>query len=86
LLKPDFVEAMVALAKLRPQSAIELLEKATTLAPRNESARYSLMIAYRNAGRVDDAQRQKVELDKLQRPPDGEFTEFLKKLGEKPKP
>lgn len=85
-LKADFVEAMIALAKLRPQSAIELLEKAAELSPRNESARYALMIAYRNAGRQSEAQKQKAELDKLQRPPEGEFTEFLKKLGEKPPP
>jgi tetratricopeptide (TPR) repeat protein len=84
-LKPDFVEAMIALAKLRPESAIGLLEKASSLAPKNESARYALMLAYRNAGRLEDAQKQKAELDKLQRPPEGEFTEFLKKLGEKPK-
>jgi tetratricopeptide (TPR) repeat protein len=84
-LKPDFVEAMIALAKLRPDSAIGLLEKASSLAPMNESARYALMLAYRNAGRLEDAQKQKAELDKLQRPPEGEFTEFLKKLGEKPK-
>jgi tetratricopeptide (TPR) repeat protein len=85
-IKPGFVEAMVALAKLRPASAIELLEKAVALAPRNESARYGLMIAYRNASRPEDAQKQKAELDKLQRPPEGEFTDFLKRLGEKPKP
>jgi tetratricopeptide (TPR) repeat protein len=85
-LRPDFVEAMIALAKLKPASAIALLEKATALAPRNESARYALLIAYRNAGRTEDAQKQKAELDKLQRPPEGEFTEFLKKLGEKPQP
>jgi hypothetical protein len=42
------------------------------------------MIAYRNAGRMADARREKAELDKLQRPPEGEFTEFLKKLGEQP--
>jgi tetratricopeptide (TPR) repeat protein len=84
-LKPDFVEAMIALAKIRPQSAVGLLEKASSLAPKNESARYALMLAYRNAGRFEDAQKQKAELDKLQRPPEGEFTEFLKKLGEKPK-
>jgi hypothetical protein len=41
------------------------------------------MLAYRNAGRAADAQREKAEIDKLQRPPSGEFTEFLKKLGEK---
>ena len=84
-LKADFVEAMIALAKLRPESAIGLLEKASSLAPKNESARYALMLAYRNAGRLEDAQKQKAELDKLQRPPEGEFTEFLKRLGEKPK-
>jgi hypothetical protein len=33
---------------------------------------------------MEDARRQKVELDKLQKAPEGEFTEFLKKLGEKP--
>lgn len=85
-LKPDFVEAMVALAKLRPASAVGLLEKAIGIAPRNEAARYALMIAYRNRGRLAEARKQKSELDKLQRPPEGEFTEFLKKLGEKPKP
>lgn len=84
-LKPDFVEGMIALARLRPGISIPLLEKAASLAPRNESARYALMIAYRNAGRLDDAQKQKAELDKLQRRPEGEFTEFLKRLGEKPK-
>jgi tetratricopeptide (TPR) repeat protein len=82
-LKPDFVEAMIALGKLKKDTA--LLEKAVSLAPKNESARYALMLAYRNAGRMEDAQKQKAELDKLQRPPEGEFTEFLKKLGEKPK-
>jgi hypothetical protein len=41
------------------------------------------MIAYRNAGRSEDAQRQKSELDKLQERPEGEFSEFLKRLGEK---
>ena len=36
------------------------------------------------AGRTADARRQKTELDKMQKAPEGEFTEFLKKLGEKP--
>ena len=30
------------------------------------------------------AKREKAELDKLQKAPEGEFSEFLKKLGEKP--
>jgi hypothetical protein len=45
------------------------------------------MMAYRNAGRPADAAREQGTLDKLQRAPEGEFTDFLKRLGEKaPKP
>lgn len=87
-LKPDFPEALVALGKVRIEQkkndeAISLLQKAVQLAPKNEPARYNLMLAYRNAGRMEDAKFQKAELDKLQKPPEGEFAEFLKKLGEK---
>jgi tetratricopeptide (TPR) repeat protein len=86
-LQPDFVEAMLALAKVRGREGVDLLERAVRLQPQNESARYALMIAYRNAGRAEDAARQKAELDKLQQRPEGEFSEFLKRLGEKtPKP
>lgn len=85
-LKQDFVEAMVALAKLRPAQSIALLEKAVAAAPSHEAARYGLMVAYRNAGRMAEAEAQKAELDRLRKPPEGEFTEFLKRLGEKPKP
>ncbi|HUJ21839.1 MAG TPA: tetratricopeptide repeat protein [Bryobacteraceae bacterium] len=85
---PDFAEALVALARLRLDrkrydDAIQLLQHAVRLQPANESAHYNLMLAYRNAGRSADAQREKAEIEKLQRPPEGEFTEFLKKLGEK---
>jgi hypothetical protein len=41
------------------------------------------MLAYRNAGRAADAAREQAELDKLQKSPQGEFTDFLKRLGEK---
>jgi tetratricopeptide (TPR) repeat protein len=89
-LNPDFAEAAVALAKLRLQEkqtaeAIRLLEHAVKLQPKNESARYSLMLAYRNEGRSDDAAKQKSELEKLQKPPEGEFSDFLRRLGDKPK-
>ena len=89
LLRPDFPEALIAVAKLRSEArrypeAVELLEKAVRLQPRSEPARYALMLAYRNAGRPDDARKAKGELDKLQKPPEGEFTDFLKRLGEKP--
>jgi len=87
-LSPDFGEALLAVAKMRADAkhydeAIPLLERAIKLQPANESAHYNLMLAYRNAGRTADAQREKAEVDKLKRPPSGEFTEFLKKLGEK---
>ncbi len=87
-LRPDFPEALIAVAKLRSDAkrygdAIALLERAVTLQPRNETAHYNLMIIYRNAGRTADAQREKAQLDKLQKPPEGEFTDFLKRLGEK---
>jgi tetratricopeptide (TPR) repeat protein len=87
-LNPNFAEALVALAKTRSDErkygeAIGLLERAVKLQPASESAHYGLMMAYRNAGRMDDAQREKALFDKLSRPPEGEFTEFLKKLGEK---
>jgi len=87
-LSPDFPEAMQALAKCRMDAkqydaAIALLERLVRLQPRNEGAHYSLMMAYRNTGRTEDALREKQEIEKLSRPPEGEFTEFLKKLGEK---
>jgi tetratricopeptide (TPR) repeat protein len=87
-LSPDFPEALIAVAKLRSEAkrypdAIALLERAIRVQPRNETAHYNLMLAYRGAGRIADAQREKTELDKLQKPPEGEFTNFLKKLGDK---
>ncbi len=88
-LNPDFPEALIALGKLRldeqkNDEAITLLQQAVKLMPRSESAHYSLMMAYRNAGKMPEARREKAELDKLQKAPEGEFTEFLKKIGEKP--
>ena len=87
-LKPDFAEAALALGRLHLQArqndrAIPLLETAVRLAPASEPAHYNLMLAYRNAGREADAVREKTELEKLQQTPAGEFSDFLKKLGEK---
>ena len=87
-LSPDFGEALLAVAKIRADAkrydeAIPLLERAVRLQPANESAHYNLMLAYRNAGRAADAEREKAEVEKFKRPPSGEFTDFLKKLGEK---
>ena len=87
-LSPDFTEGLLAVARIRSDAkhydeAIPLLERAVHLEPENESGHYNLMLAYRNAGRNEDALREKAVIDKLERPPAGEFTEFLKKLGEK---
>ena len=87
-LSPDFPEALEAVAKARMDAkryadAITLLEKVVRLQPKHESAHYSLMMAYRNAGRIADAAREQAELEKLRQAPEGEFTEFLQRLGEK---
>jgi tetratricopeptide (TPR) repeat protein len=88
-LRPDFGEALVAAGRARLEAkrypeAISLLERAVKLQPRSEPAHYSLMMAYRNSGDIEAAKREKAALDALQKPPEGEFTDFLKKLGEKP--
>ncbi len=87
-ISPDFAEALQALAKLRfdakqYEACITLLEKVVRLQPANESAHYTLMRAYRDSGRSADAAREQAELDKLRQTPQGEFTDFLKRLGEK---
>ncbi|MEX2301743.1 MAG: tetratricopeptide repeat protein [Bryobacterales bacterium] len=88
-LDPDFPEALIALGRARLAAnrngeAVTLLEKATRLTPESESAHYALLLAYRNAGRREDAQRQSQRLNELQKSPEGEFTEFLKRIGEQP--
>jgi tetratricopeptide (TPR) repeat protein len=91
-ISPEFPEALEAIGKARLEAkqyaeAINLLEKAVRLQPKNEPAHYSLMMAYRDAGRTADATREQAALDKLRQAPEGEFTDFLKRLGEKaPKP
>ena len=87
-LSPDFPEAALAVGKMRVQAkeyaaAIPLLERVVAVQPNNEAGHYNLMMAYRNSGRMDKAREQQQVLEKLQRPPEGEFTDFLKKLGEK---
>lgn len=85
-LSPGFAQALIALGKIYSTEknyteAIRLLSRACQVQPTNESAHYALMMAYRNSGQMDDAQSQKAILDRLQKPPDGEFSDFLKKLG-----
>ncbi len=63
--------------------AIPLLERVVKSQPDSEGGHYNLMLAYRNSGRMDKAREEQQVLERLQRPPEGEFTDFLKKLGEK---
>ena len=44
------------------------------------------MMAYRNAGRRDDALRIQEALDRLQSAEDGEFSEFLRALARRREP
>ena len=85
----EFPEALVALAKERSRleqydEAISLLERALALHPESEPAHYSLMLAYRNAGRREDARRIQQALEELQSPSEGEFSDFLRRIGEAP--
>jgi len=86
-LSPDFAEAALAVGRMRVQArqyaeAIPLLEHVVALQPRNEAGHYTLMLAYRNSGQMDKARREQDVLQKLQHPPEGEFSDFLKRLGE----
>lgn len=88
-LSPQFPEALLALGKIRSEQkrydeSIRLLRRAAGLIPTSEAVHYALMIAYRNAGRTAEAMQAKETLEKLQRPPEGEFTDFLRRLGETP--
>ncbi len=88
-LSPNFVQALLALGKIYTREkqynrAIDLLTRGTKLQPASENAHYALMTAYRDAGQLDRAKAEKNMLDHLSRPVDGEFSDFLKKLGEKP--
>ena len=90
-LAPDFPEALTALARYRSRAedypaAIALLESAAALQPESESSLYALMVAYRNGGRTDDALAAKLKLDALQQSSEGEFADFLRRIGESPQP
>jgi tetratricopeptide (TPR) repeat protein len=89
-LSPNFAQALIALGKIETQEkqfdrAITRLKHAVELQPSNETAHYVLLTAYRDSGDMDKAKVEKAKLDHLQKPPEGEFTDFLNKLGEKPK-
>jgi tetratricopeptide (TPR) repeat protein len=88
-LSPTFVQALITLGKIHLHNkqfgeAVSALTRATQVQPANESAHYALLTAYRDSGQMDKAKAEKTILDRLQKPPQGEFSDFLKRLGEKP--
>jgi tetratricopeptide (TPR) repeat protein len=85
-LSPGFPEAMIALGKIYSQTkqydkAIAVLTQAAALQADNEAAHYALMTAYRDSGDLEKAKKENAILNGLQKEPEGEFSEFLKKLG-----
>ena len=85
---PNFAAAMISLGKIYIQEkqydrAQALLGRAIELQPQNEAAHYALLTLYRDTGQMTKAQSEKATLDRLQKPLGGEFSDFLKKLGEK---
>ncbi len=90
-ISPNFVQAMIAVGKLYAEQkqygkATSTLLRATAIQPGNEAAHYALLTTYRNAGQMEKAKEEKATLDRLQNPSEGEFSDFLKKLGEKQPP
>ena len=72
-LDPNFAEPLIALGKLRMEQkddadAISLLSRAVALLPANESARYNLMMAYRNAGKMDERGARRPSWTNCRRP------------------
>ncbi len=87
-LSPTFVQALIALGKINAinkqyPEAISLLKRAAQIQPSNESVHYALLTTYRDSGQMEKATAEKEILDRLNKPPEGEFSEFLKRLGEK---
>ncbi|MGH9618293.1 MAG: tetratricopeptide repeat protein [Bryobacteraceae bacterium] len=86
-LSPDFTQALIALGRIYAHDkqynrAIAVLTHAVRIQPKNERAHYALMTAYRDSGQMQKAQAEAAVLQRLRKPPEGEFSEFLKKLGD----
>ena len=76
--------AQLLAASKQLDEAEPLLRKAVELDPSQSETWLALTAYLSRAGRADDARREKALLDAIQKPPEGEFSDFLKKLGEKP--
>jgi tetratricopeptide (TPR) repeat protein len=69
-LDPVFVEGYIGLAKLelsrhQAEAAIQHLKTAVQLAPEDPAPHYSLMLAYRELGRMDGARREMATVEDL---------------------
>ncbi|HZQ53563.1 MAG TPA: tetratricopeptide repeat protein [Bryobacteraceae bacterium] len=84
-LNPVFVEAYIAVARIamaqhRMNDAIAQLQKATQVSPNNRTAHYSLMMAYRDAGKTDEANRELVIVQNLSASEENDFQRKLQAL------
>ena len=84
-LNPMFVEARLGLAKVnlsrhQVDEAIQQLKTAIQLAPEDPAPHYSLMLAYRETGKTEDAQREMAILENLNAKKRTEFNTSLHTL------
>jgi tetratricopeptide (TPR) repeat protein len=84
-LDPLFVEAHVGLAQIEIakrqfEQATAHLETATRLAPENPSTHYSLMLAYRESGRIEEAKREMATVEDLNAKKQNDFNRSLHTL------
>ncbi|HUV13278.1 MAG TPA: tetratricopeptide repeat protein, partial [Acidobacteriota bacterium] len=69
-LRPNFVEARIALAKIltamgHSEKALEQLLEAVRIDPESEVAHHRLALAYRRLGRTVDADREQATFERL---------------------
>lgn len=84
-LDPVFVEGHMGLAKLElsrhhAEAAIQHLKTAVQLAPEDPAPHYSLMLAYRELGRMDEATREMATVQGLTAKKQSEFDSTLRTL------
>lgn len=84
-LAPDFAEAHLGLAKAllaekEPEKSVHELEEAIRLNPNDPSPHYTLMMAYRDLGRSDDAGREMTIFQKLRAEKAADFNSRLRTL------
>ena len=84
-LDPAFVEAHIGVAQLEMarhqfNAAITHLQTAVRLAPENPNTHYSLMLAYRESGKVDEAKREMATVEDLNAKKESDFNQSLRTL------